>query len=97
MKTVVGIRLHSLMFSAGQGVPGRRHELRYQGGRLSEIYRQLTCLQLSSVKAEPLCRLIDECVSGALDNEVHRTAEMLRERESENVKGAAKLLNISEN
>jgi len=28
---------------------------------------------------------------------VHRTAEMLRERESENVKGAAKLLNISEN
>ena len=56
-----------------------------------------TCLQLSSVKAEPLCRLIDECVSGALDNEVHRTAEMQRERESENVKGAAKLLNITEN
>ena len=63
--------------------------LKYIGSR--------TCLQLSSVKAEPLCRLIDECVSGALDNEVHRTAEMLRERESENVKGAAKLLNISEN
>ena len=63
--------------------------LKYIGSR--------TCLQLSSVKAEPLCRLIDECVSGALDNEVYRTAEMLRERESENVKGAAKLLNISEN
>ena len=60
--------------------------LKYIGSR--------TCLQLSSVKAEPLCRLIDECVSGALDNEVYRTAEMLRERESENVKGAAKLLKI---
>ena len=46
---------------------------------------------------EALRANIDECVSGALDNEVHRTAEMLRERESENVKGAAKLLNISEN
>ena len=63
--------------------------LKYIGSR--------TCLQLSSVKAAPLCRLIDECVSGALDNEVHRTAEMLRERESENVKGAAKLLNIFKN
>ena len=59
--------------------------------------RSPTYLELTYAKGEPLCRLIDECVSGALDNEVHRTAEMLRERESENVKGAAKLLNISEN
>ena len=40
MKTVVGIRLHSLMFSAGQGRAGRRHELRHQGGRLPQVYRQ---------------------------------------------------------
>ena len=97
MKTVVGIRLHSLMFSAGQGVPvvGMSYDIKVDG--FLKYIGSRTCLQLSSVKAEPLCRLIDECVSGALDNEVHRTAEMLRERESENVKGAAKLLNISEN
>lgn len=96
MKTVVGIRLHSLMFSAGQGVPvvGMSYDIKVDG--FLKYIGSRTCLQLSSVKAEPLCRLIDECVSGALDNEVHRTAEMLRERESENVKGAAKLLNISE-
>ena len=97
MKTVVGIRLHSLMFSAGQGVPvvGMSYDIKVDG--FLKYIGSRTCLQLSSVKAEPLCRLIDECVSGALDNEVHRTAEMMRERESENVKGAAKLLNISEN
>ena len=97
MKTVVGIRLNSLMFSAGQGVPvvGMSYDIKVDG--FLKYIGSRTCLQLSSVKAEPLCRLIDECVSGALDNEVHRTAEMLRERESENVKGAAKLLNISEN
>ena len=44
---------------------------------------------------DELCRLIDECVSGALDSEVHRTAEMLRDREQENVKGAAALLRLS--
>ncbi|MFR4239233.1 MAG: polysaccharide pyruvyl transferase family protein [Butyricicoccus sp.] len=97
MKTVVGIRLHSLMFSAGQGVPvvGMSYDIKVDG--FLKYIGSRTCLQLSSVKAAPLCRLIDECVSGALDNEVHRTAEMLRERESENVKGAAKLLDISEN
>ena len=61
--------------------------LKYIGSR--------TCLQLSSVRADELCRLIDECVSGALDSEVHRTAEMLRDREQENVKGAAALLRLS--
>mgnify|MGYP007089124393 CR=1 FL=1 len=45
--------------------------------------------------SDELCRLIDECVSGALDSEVHRTAEMLRDREQENVKGAAALLRLS--
>ena len=62
------------------------------------IMIQGTCSNAGkSLLCAALCRLIDECVSGALDNEVHRTAEMLRERESENVKGAAKLLNIFKN
>ena len=96
MKTVVGIRLHSLMFSAGQGVPvvGMSYDIKVDG--FLKYIGSRTCLQLSSVRADELCRLIDECVSGALDGEVRRTAEMLRDREQENVRGAAKLLNISE-
>lgn len=96
MKTVVGIRLHSLMFSAGQGVPvvGMSYDIKVDG--FLKYIGSRTCLQLSSVRADELCRLIDECVSGALDGEVCRTAEMLRDREQENVRGAAKLLNISE-
>ena len=95
MKTVVGIRLHSLMFSAGQGVPvvGMSYDIKVDG--FLRYIGSRTCLQLSSVKAEPLCRLIDECVSGALDNEVHPfrgNAARKRVREWK----AAKLLNISE-
>ena len=95
MKTVVGIRLHSLMFSAGQGVPvvGMSYDIKVDG--FLKYIGSRTCLQLSSVRADELCRLIDECVSGALDSEVHRTAEMLRDREQENVKGAAALLRLS--
>ena len=94
MQTVVGIRLHSLMFSAGQGVPvvGMSYDIKVNG--FSKYIGSRTCLQLRSVRADELCRLIDECVSGALDGEVCRTAEMLREREQENVRGAAKLLGI---
>lgn len=94
MKAVVGIRLHSLMFSAGQGVPvvGMSYDIKVDG--FLKYIGSRTCLQLRSVKAADLCRLIDECVSGALDEEVRRTAEMLREREHENVRGAAALLGL---
>lgn len=95
MKAVVGIRLHSLMFSAGQGVPvvGMSYDIKVDG--FLKYIGSRTCLQLRSVKAADLCRLIDECVSGALDEEVRRTARMLREREHENVRGAAALLGLN--
>lgn len=97
MKTVVGIRLHSLMFSAGQGVPGRRHELRYQGGRLSEIYRQ-PHLPAAFVRqggaAVPPHRRVRPPVRSI--TRLHRhLAEMLRERESDNVKGGSEAADIS--
>ena len=50
---------------------------------------------MRTARADDLCRLIDECVSGALDGEVRRTAQMLREREHENVHGAAILLGLA--
>lgn len=94
MKTVVGIRLHALMFSAGQGVPvvGLSYDIKVDG--FLKYIGSRTCLPLRSVRAADICRLIDECVSGALDQEVRRTADMLRERENENVRAAASLLGI---
>ncbi len=94
MKVVVGIRLHALMFSAGQGVPvvGLSYDIKVDG--FLKYIGSRTCLPLGSVKAEDICRLIDECVSGALDTEVRRTADMLRDREQENARGAAELLGL---
>ena len=55
-----------------------------------------TCLQLRSVKTDELCRMIDMCMSGVLDGEVSRNAKLLREREHENVRGAAALLGMND-
>lgn len=94
MKTVVGIRLHSLMFSAGQGVPvvGMSYDIKVDS--FLKYIGSSTCLQLREVKADELCSLIDKCLSGALDEEVRRNAKLLRQREHENVRGAAVLLGI---
>ena len=92
MKTVVGIRLHSLMFSAGQGVPviGLSYDPKVDG--FLEFIGSRTCIPLAEATREKICPLIDECVSGALDERVHRMAELLTERESQNSKGAQELL-----
>ena len=94
MKTVVGIRLHSLMFSAGQGVPvvGMSYDIKVDS--FLKYIGSSTCLQLREVKADELCSLIDKCLSGALDEEVRRNAKLLRQREHENVRGAAVLVGI---
>lgn len=92
MTAVVGIRLHSLMFSAGHGVPvvGMSYDIKVDG--FLKYIGSHTCIQLADVKAEKIKPLIDECVSGALDMEVERMAVMLREREHENTRGAKQLL-----
>lgn len=94
MKTVVGIRLHSLMFSAGQGVPvvGMSYDIKVDS--FLKYIGSSTCLQLREVRVDELCGLIDKCLSGALDEEVCCNAKLLREREHENVRGAAILLGI---
>lgn len=94
MQTVVGIRLHSLMFSAGQGVPvvGMSYDIKVDS--FLKYIGSSTCLQLREVRADELCHLIDKCLSGALDEEVRRNAKLLREREHENVRGAATLLGV---
>ena len=94
MKTVVGIRLHSLMFSAGQGGPvvGMSYDIKVDS--FLKYIGSSPCLQLREVRVDELCGLIDKCLSGALDEEVRRNAKLLREREHENVRGAAILLGI---
>ncbi len=96
MKTVIGIRLHSLMFSACRGVPviGMSYDIKVDG--FLKYIGSHTCIQLAQVTADKLCPLIDECVSGKLDEEVHATAELLRERELENTRGAAALIHQAE-
>lgn len=92
MQTVIGIRLHSLMFSAGRGVPviGMSYDIKVDG--FLKYIGSRTCIPLGEVTADKLVPLIDECVSGKLDEEVHATAALLRERELENSRGAAALI-----
>ncbi|MGE4549373.1 MAG: polysaccharide pyruvyl transferase CsaB [Intestinibacillus sp.] len=94
MQAVVGIRLHSLMFSAGHGVPviGMSYDIKVDG--FLKYIGSRTCIQLADVKADDMKPLIDECVSGALDAEVQRMAVLLREREHENTAGAKRLLGL---
>ena len=96
MKTVIGIRLHSLMFSACHGVPviGMSYDIKVDG--FLKYIGSHTCIQLAEVTAQKLRPLIDECVSGKLDEEVNATANLLRERELENSRGAAALIHQAE-
>ncbi len=92
MKAVVGIRLHSLMFSAGQGVPviGLSYDPKVDG--FLEFLGSRTCIPLAEANRQRLCPLIDECVTGALDDRVRHMAKLLIERESQNSRGAQELL-----
>ncbi|MGM9613418.1 MAG: polysaccharide pyruvyl transferase CsaB [Butyricicoccus sp.] len=92
MEVVIGIRLHSLMFSAAAGVPviGMSYDIKVDG--FLKYIGSRTCIPLREVTADKLRPLIDECVSGALDSEVRQTAAMLREREHQNVRAARELL-----
>lgn len=92
MRTVIGIRLHALMFSAGRGVPviGMSYDIKVDGFLKSIGSR--TCIPLREVTADRLIPLIDACVSGEMEPEVRATAALLREREQENSRGASMLL-----
>lgn len=92
MKTVIGIRLHSLMFSAAHGVPviGMSYDIKVDG--FLKYIGSRTCIPLREVTAEKLYPLIDDCISGKLDAEVRATAAMLTERERENTIAACELL-----
>lgn len=92
MKTVVGIRLHSLMFSAGRGVPvvGLSYDIKVDG--FLKYIGTHSCIPLKETTAERLKPLIDDCVTGKMNDEVQRTAMMLTAREIENINAVRELL-----
>lgn len=94
MKCVVGIRLHSLMFSAGRGVPvvGLSYDVKVDG--FLKYIGAENCIKLEDIVSENINTCIDNCMSGGLDDSVKNTANMLMERESLNVFHLKKLLGV---
>lgn len=94
MKCVVGIRLHSLMFSAGRGVPvvGLSYDVKVDG--FLKYIGAENCIKLEDIKAANINICIDNCMSGGLDDSIKNTASMLLERESLNTSELKKLLGV---
>lgn len=92
MRMVVGIRLHSLMFSAGRGVPvvGLSYDIKVDG--FLKYIGTRSCVPLAETTVQRLKPLIDACATGQMDEEVQRTALMLTAREIENINAARQLL-----
>jgi polysaccharide pyruvyl transferase CsaB len=92
METVVGMRLHSLMFAAGRGVPvvGISYDVKVDS--FLKYIASDTCIKLQHVDSEELMRMVDNCVSGKLNEKVARTAAMLAQRENENMTALQELL-----
>lgn len=92
MEVVIGIRLHSLVFSACHGVPviGMSYDIKVDG--FLKYIDSSTCVQLEDVRAENVFPLLDCCITGTLESEVKRMASLLRENERENTAGAKRLL-----
>lgn len=93
-EAVIGIRLHSLVFSACHGVPviGMSYDIKVDG--FLKYIGSSTCVQLTDVRAETIYPLLDDCVTGSLEAEVKRMAALLRENELENTAGAKRLLEM---
>jgi polysaccharide pyruvyl transferase CsaB len=93
MSTVVSMRLHGLIFAAGQGVPlvGISYDPKVRAF-LDYVGRE-PCMELGDATYEKLIRYIDEAVSRSGDRNARmQAAEKLREIEKQNVEAARKLL-----
>ncbi len=92
MKTVVGMRLHSLMFAAGKGVPvvGISYDVKVDN--FLKYIASSNCIPLTALTAELLIPAIGDCATGRYDADVRRTAEMLLTREAENIRAVRALM-----
>ena len=92
MQVVVGIRLHSVMFSAVRGVPviGISYDVKVDG--FMKYIDSSTCISLNDLTTDALCALVDKCMAGENDEEIKKASQMLNMREKENVIAAKQLL-----
>ncbi len=92
MSLVVGIRLHAVMFSAVRGVPviGVSYDIKVDG--FMKYIDATTCIKLDELTEMELCTLIDKCIAGQYDTESAKASDMLKSRESENIKATRELL-----
>lgn len=85
METVVGMRLHSLMFAAGRGVPvvGISYDVKVDS--FLKYIASDTCIKMEQVESERLMIMIGNCISGKLNDKVAQTAAKLAQRENGNI------------
>lgn len=93
MKAVVSMRLHGLVFAAGQGVPVIGVSYDPKVTAFLDYIEQDNYLQFEALEEERLTQLIDAAVSmsGSRDERRQR-AELLNQKEDNNRQAAAKLL-----
>ena len=92
MDLVLGVRLHSLIFSAGNGVPviGMSYDIKVDGF-LKYIGSDL-CVNLKDITADALKPLIDIALTDDYKQKVLSTAKTLKHNELLNIEVAKKLL-----
>ena len=93
MQAVVSMRLHGLVFSAGQGVPLIGVSYDPKVSAFLDYIEQDNYLQFEELKEEYMTQMIDRAVSlsGSQDEQRRRT-ELLNQKEDNNRRAAAKLL-----
>lgn len=93
MRAVVSMRLHGLIFAAGQGVPlvGISYDPKVRA--FLKYIGQEPCMELKEASADRLIACIDDAVRRYGDKNARmQAAEQLRKTEKHNVEAAAKLL-----
>lgn len=93
MRAVVSMRLHGLVFSAGQGVPlvGICYDPKVSA--FLDYIEQDNYLQFEDLKEERMTLMIDRAVSLAgSQEELRRRTELLNQKEDNNRRAAARLL-----
>lgn len=93
MTAVISMRLHGLVFSAGQGVPLIGVSYDPKVSAFLDYIEQDNYLQFEDLKEERMTRMIDRAVSLAgSQQELRRRTELLNQKEDNNRRAAAKLL-----
>jgi len=80
MSILISMRLHGLIFAAGQGVPLIAVEYDPKVGAFMRSIKQKLCIEFQNLEKETLCAYIDEAVEITKDKALQaaKTAELLK-------------------